>query len=317
MEVLDLNMNAGDDTLTTESGLGAFKIDANGEDGNDVIDGGDAADLLQGGNNNDRIIPDDNPLNTTDVARGDAGDDTMVWNGGDDDDTNDGGDGNDTTEVNGAPQGETFTVKPSTTAGRVRFDRTSQNPALLLNAGGGDDKVHTDKGLAGLIAGEFNGGDGNDLVEGTDSPDRLNGDKGHDVILAKDRAEDLLDCGPGLDLAKVDRRDFLRNCNIIIGGHLKVRVDAKKLAVVNGRAVMPLECAGTKKCKGVVKVRSGGKTLASGKFNIKKRSKTVRLKLNDKGRRLSALGKSVTVHIDAKDTKGNGWRTTQKLKLTR
>ena len=328
MEVLDLNMNAGDDTLTTDSGLGAFKIDAEGGDGNDIIDGGDAADLLQGGNNNDRIIPDDNPLNTRDVARGDAGDDTTVWNGGDDDDDNEGGDGNDTTEVNGATASETFTVKPSTTAGRVRFDRTSTNPApfsieigtterLLLNADDGDDKIRTDKGLAGLIAGEFNGGDGNDLVEGTDSPDRLNGDKGHDVILAKDKAEDLLDCGPGFDLARVDKRDFLRNCNIIIGHRLKVRVDAKKLAVVNGRAVMPLECAGTKKCKGVVKVRSGGKTLASGKFNIKKRSKTVHLKLNDKGRRLSALGKSVTVHIDAKDTKGNGWRTTQQLKLTR
>ena len=328
MEVLDLNMNAGDDTLTTDSGLGAFKIDAEGGDGNDSIDGGDAADLLQGGNNNDRIIPDDNPPNTLDVARGDAGDDTMVWNGGDDNDVNDGGDGNDTTEVNGAPQGETFTVKPSTTAGRVQFDRVSQNPApfsidigtterLLLNANGGDDKVFTRDGLAGLIAGEFNGGDGNDLVEGTDSPDRLNGDKGHDVILAKDKAEDLLDCGPGLDLARVDKRDFLRNCNIIVGGHQKVRVDAKKLAVANGLVAMPLECAGTKKCKGVVKVRSGGKTLASGKFNIKKRSKTVHLKLNDKGRRLSALGKSVSVHIDAKDTKGNGWRTTQKLKLTR
>ena len=36
MEVLDLNMNAGDDTLTTDSGLGAFKIDAEGGDGNDT-----------------------------------------------------------------------------------------------------------------------------------------------------------------------------------------------------------------------------------------------------------------------------------------
>ena len=63
----------------------------------------------------------------------------------------------------------------------MRFDRTSTNPApfsidigtterLLLNANDGDDKIRTDKGLAGLIAGEFNGGDGNDLVEGTDSP---------------------------------------------------------------------------------------------------------------------------------------------------
>ena len=253
---------------------------------------------------------------------------TRCWNGGDDNDVNDGGDGNDTSEVNGAPQGETFTVKPSTTAGRVQFDRVSQNPApfnidigtterLLLNANGGDDKVLTRDGLAGLIAGEFNGGDGNDLVEGTDSPDRLNGDAGHDVILAKDKAEDLLDCGPGFDLARVDKRDFLRNCNIIIGGQEKVRVDAKKLAVANGVVALPLKCAGTKKCKGVVTLRSGGKTLAGGRFDIKKRSKTVHLKLNDKGRRLSSLGRSVSVHIDAKDTKGNGWRTTQTLRLTR
>jgi Ca2+-binding RTX toxin-like protein len=328
VEKLDLNMNAGDDTLVTDGGTPGFALDVDGGDGNDNIDGGDAADLLAGGNGNDRIVPDDNPENTLDTARGDAGDDTMVWNGGDDNDVNDGGDGNDTSEVNGAALPETFTVKPSTTPGRVQFDRVSQNPApfsidigtterLLLNADGGDDKIFTRDGLAGLIAGEFNGGEGNDLVEGTDSPDRLNGDAGHDVINSRDKAEDLLDCGTGFDLAKVDKRDFLRNCNIIIGHRLKVRVDAKKLAVVNGRAVMPLECAGTKKCKGVVKVRSGGKTLAGGKFNIKKRSKTVRLKLTDKGRRLSALGKSVTVHIDAKDTKGNGWRTTQKLKLTR
>ena len=171
----------------------------------------------------------------------------MVWNGGDDDDTNDGGDGNDTTEVNGAPQGETFTVKPSTTAGRVRFDRILQNPApfsidigtterLLLNANGGDDKIRTDKGLAGLIAGEFNGGDDNDLVEGTDSPDRLNGDKGHDVILAKDKAEDLLDCGPASTSRGRQARLPAQHRNIIIGGHLKVRVDAKKLAVANGLA---------------------------------------------------------------------------------
>jgi Ca2+-binding RTX toxin-like protein len=327
-ERLDLNMNAGDDTLTTDPGLGAFRIDAEGGDGNDVIDGGDAADLLQGGNNNDRIIPDDNPLNTLDDARGDAGDDTIVWNGGDDNDRNEGGEGNDTSEVNGAPQGETFTVKPSTTPGRVQFDRVSQNPApfsidigtterLLLNAGGGDDKVFTRNGLAGLIAGEFNGGDGNDFVEGTDSPDRLNGDAGHDVINSRDKAEDLVDCGRDFDVAKIDKLDFVRGCNLVFGGHLKVRVDAKKLAVVKGFAMMPLKCAGTKACKGNVRIVKGGKTLASGKFNIKKRTKTVRVKLNGKGRRLSVLGKSVSVHIDAKDTKGNGWRTTQKLKLTR
>jgi Ca2+-binding RTX toxin-like protein len=329
MEVLDLNMNAGDDTLSTDSGLGAFKIDAEGGDGDDRIDGGDAADLLSGGNGNDRIVPDDNPAGTRDVARGDAGDDTTVWNGGDDDDINDGGDGNDTSEVNGANADERFTLEPSATAGRVAFDRTSDNPApfsidigtterMLLNANGGDDKLLGSKGLAGLIAAEFNGGDGNDAIRGTDAEDRLNGDKGHDVINSRDKAEDLVDCGPGLDLARVDKRDFLRNCNLVLGGHLKVRVAAKKVDVANGIAALPLKCAGTKACKGTLRLRHDGNTLASGKFKINNRSKVVRLDLNRKGLRLLAGGdRSVRVQIDAKDKKGNGWRATQKLTLTR
>jgi Ca2+-binding RTX toxin-like protein len=331
-ERLDLNMNAGNDTLITDPGLPAFKIDAEGGDGNDAIDGGDAADLLSGGNGDDRIVPDDNPDGTVDVARGDAGNDTIVWNGGDDNDTNDGGDGEDTSEVNGAPAGERFTVKPSATAGRVQFDRVSTNPApfsidigttarLLLNAAGGNDSIDTRKGLAGLIKGEFNGGDGNDSIEGTDAADRLNGDKGNDVINSRDKAEDLVDCGAGFDLAFVDRRDFLRNCNLVLGGHLRVKVGAKKVAVAGDVAALPLNCAGTKRCKGTVRLRDAGKTLGSAKFNITKRSKTVQLKLNGKGRRLlagaPAKGESVSVQIDARDANGNGWRTTKKVTLTR
>ena len=60
-------------------------------------------------------MPDDNPAGTRDDARGDAGNDTIIWNGGDDDDLNDGGDGDDTSHVNGATANETFTVKPCAT----------------------------------------------------------------------------------------------------------------------------------------------------------------------------------------------------------
>ena len=70
--------------------------------GNDNLDGGDGADLIAGEAGNDTITPDDNPLNTRDVALGGDGDDAMIWNGGDDDDVNDGGAGNDTVTVNGA-----------------------------------------------------------------------------------------------------------------------------------------------------------------------------------------------------------------------
>ena len=251
-ERLDLNMNAGDDTVTADNGLPTtFVLDVEGADGNDNIDGGDAADLLSGGNGDDRIVPDDNPLGTRDVARGDAGNDTITWNGGDDDDINDGGDGDDTSVVNGATAAETFTIKPSATAGRVAFDRTSTNPAafsvdigtterLLLNANGGDDRILGAKGLAGLIKTTLNGEDGNDAIRGTDAEDRINGGKGHDIVNSRDKAEDLVDCGTGLDLASVDRRDFLRNCNIVIGGHLRVRLADKTIAAAGDTVALPL-----------------------------------------------------------------------------
>jgi Ca2+-binding RTX toxin-like protein len=329
-EVLDLNMNAGDDTVTADTGFALPALDVDGADGNDTIDGSDAADTLAGGNGDDKIVPDDNPLGTRDVARGDAGNDTITWNGGDDDDINDGGDGNDTSVVNGATAAERFTIKPSTTAGRVAFDRTSTNPAafsvdigttelLRLNANAGDDVIKGFKGLDGLIETELNAGDGNDRVRGTDAEDRINGEKGNDIVNSRDKAEDLLDCGPGFDLAFVDRRDFLRNCNLIIGGHLRVRVGDKSLDAVGGLAALPLKCAGTNRCKGTVRLRRAGKTLGSAKFNIKHKSKTVHLKLNRRALRLlahaPAKGYKVKVQIDAKDRRGNGWRTTSKATL--
>ena len=72
------------------------------------------ADRLNGGDGDDRITPNDNPAPPNavvrDDARGDAGNDTIVWNGGDDDDLNEGGPGLDTIQVNGAAANETFTV---------------------------------------------------------------------------------------------------------------------------------------------------------------------------------------------------------------
>jgi Ca2+-binding RTX toxin-like protein len=333
-ERLDLNANAGDDTVTADAGFPGFSLDVEGGDGNDSIDGGDAADVLSGGAGNDRIVPDDNPAGTRDVARGDAGDDTIVWNPGDDDDVNDGGDGNDTSEVNGGSQGERFTVNPSATAGRVSFDRTGPNPPgpfnidigttelLRLNAGGGDDTITGAKdGLAGLIVAELNGDDGKDVIRGTDAADRLNGGAGPDLIRARDKAADAVDCGTGFDVALVDRRDDVRNCNIALGGGLKVRVPAGALVAADGAVALRLKCVGTRRCTGVVRLVRNGRTLATKRFAITRRSKTVRLKLNRRGRRLVAgapvRGRLVGVRIDARDGDGNGWRTTVRRRLKR
>jgi Ca2+-binding RTX toxin-like protein len=329
-EKLDLNMNGGDDAVTSDGDIAPFSLDVEGGDGLDTIDGGNGADTLSGGNDNDRIVPDDNPAGTRDIARGDAGNDTIVWNGGDDDDINDGGDGDDTSVVNGAPADERFTIKPSTTAGRVQFDRTSQNPApfnidigttehLQLNANAGDDVIKGFAGLSGLIETELNGEDGDDIIRGTDSEDRINGGKGEDIVNSVDKAEDLIDCGTGFDLALVDRRDFLRNCNIVLGGLLRVRVPQRSLIADHGVAALTLKCAGTKRCSGTARVRRGGKTLGTAKFNITSRSKTVKLHLNGRGERLMAnapaKGYKASLQIDAKDARGNGWRSNTRVKL--
>jgi Ca2+-binding RTX toxin-like protein len=329
-ERLDLNMNAGDDTLTADPGFDPnFKLDVEGGDGNDSLDGGDAADLLAGGEGDDRIVGDDNPLGTRDDVRGDGGNDTMVWNPGDDDDINEGGAGNDTAEVNGAGGAERFSVKPSAVAGRVSFDRNDPTPfnvdigtteALRLNAGGGDDRIAGSKGLAGLISSTFNGDDGNDRITGTDGEDALAGGKGHDLIKARDKAEDTVDCGSGLDLAIVDKRDFLRGCDIVAGGLLRVKPVGKLIHVAGGGAVVKLRCVATKGCKGKVRLRRAGKTLAAGSFRMDRgKADKVRLKLNRRGRRVlagaSAKRIGAKLQIDARDANGNGWRTTARVKL--
>ena len=294
-ERLDLNMSGGDDSVTADPGIGAgFKLDVDGGDGNDSIDGGDAADLLHGGTGNDRIAGDNNPLATRDEAYGDAGDDTMHVE----------------PRRRGRPQrgrrrrrhrprstaaaaARTSASRRRRTAGRVSFDRTGPSPtpgpfnvnigtteSLVLNAAAGDDTIKGSKGLAGLIKSTFNGDDGNDRIKGTDGEDRLTGGKGLDLIKAHDKAEDTVDCAGGLDLAIVDRRDFLRGCEIVIGGALRVKAVGKLAHVSGGRSAVTLKCVKTKGCDGTVRVRHRGKTLAAGKFKMDRKEKdTVRLKL--------------------------------------
>jgi len=327
-ESLRLTMNDGNDSMVATGVIAPFKLDIDAGAGNDTIDSGDGADLLEGGEGNDSIAPDDNPADTLDVARGGNGDDTITWNGGDDNDVNDGGAGNDTSVVNGATAAERFTIKPGA-PGRVQFDRTNANPGpfsidigttelLRLNANDGDDVIKGFKGLQGLIETELNGEGDDDQIRGTDAEDRINAGKGLDLVNSVDRAEDLVDCGTGFDIALVDRRDFLRNCNVVIGGLLRVKAPKSAVVSDNGVAALRLKCAGTKKCKGVAKLRSGGKTLGSARFNIKSGKQSVDVKLNGKGKALMAKSASkhrVKLQIDAKDSNGNGWRSTSRLTL--
>jgi Ca2+-binding RTX toxin-like protein len=335
-EKLDLNAGGGDDIVNAGNGLQAlaFALDIDGGDLNDVIDGGDGADLIDGAAGDDQIAADNNPLNTRDNVRGGPGNDTMTWNPGDGDDVNEGGDDNDTVVVNGGSVDEDFRVRPSSTPGRVSFDRTGPTPPgpfnidigtsenLVLNAGAGNDPIKGSKGLAGLIDSTFNGDDGEDRIKGTDGEDLLSGGKGGDLIRSRDKAADQVEGDGGFDIAFVDKRDTVRGVEIVLGGRLKVKVNAKSVDVTGGTASLTLKCVATKRCKGVVKLRHDGRTLATAKFKMgKKKSQTVRLKLKKRGLRLLAnapkKGLKVKLRIDAKDAAGNGWRTDSGLRLKR
>jgi Ca2+-binding RTX toxin-like protein len=334
-ERLDMNANGGDDTFTAENGLaGLIALDVDGGANNDILTGGDGADLIEGGDGNDTIVPGRNPEGTTDDARGGAGDDSITWNPGQGNDLNEGGEGNDVTVVNGGGGGEQFTVKPSTIAGKVRFDRTGPSPTpgpffieigtsenLLLNAGAGNDEIKGFPGLAGLIKSTFNGQDGNDEIRGTDGEDLLSGGNGFDLIRANDKAADQVECDGGIDLARVDRRDTVRGCELVLGGRLRVTTAAKSLNVSGGGAALKLKCVATQRCRGVAALRRGNRTLASARFAMgKNKTQVVKLKLTAAGRRtlsrvkFGSKGLRVQLRIDAKDSRGNGWRSTANLR---
>src|SRR5215207_9503655 len=311
-----------------------ISVDVEGGAGDDTITGSDIDDDLFGGGDDDRIIGGKNPAGTRDNAVGGDGDDTLVWNPGDGDDINEGGAGIDTIEVNGGGGGEQFTVKPSATAGRVAFDRTGPTPPgpfnldigtaerLVLNAGAGDDRITGANGLAGLISSTFNGDDGNDRITGTDGADRLFGGKGNDVIRSRDKRADRVSCGAGFDIARVDRRDRVSGCEVVLGGRLRVRLIGKTANVTRGRAALRLRCVATRRCSGTVRLLRGGRRLGSVRFKAtRRRAKTVRVRLNRRGRRLVARaprrGVRITAQINARDGAGNGWRTTTRVRLRR
>jgi Ca2+-binding RTX toxin-like protein len=237
----------------------------------------------------------------------------------------DGGDGNDATTVNGTDAAERYSVEPSATAGRVALQRTDPAPfladlgaveSLVLNAAGGNDRIKGGTGLAGLIKSTLNGDGGSDKITGTDGADALSGGKGFDLINARDKAEDTVDCASGFDFALVDRRDFLRGCEVVLGGALKVKQVGKLRELAGGGAAVKLRCVGTARCRGIARLQRGGKTLATGKFRMARgKTDTVRLKYTKRGARLLAKGGRAKLVVDSQDARGNGWRTTARVRV--
>jgi Ca2+-binding RTX toxin-like protein len=353
-ETLDLNANGGDDTLTTANGALGIGLDIDGGDGNDTLDGGDAPDLLAGGNGDDRIIGDNNAAGTRDVSRGDAGNDTLVWNPGDGDDVNEGGEGSDTIEVNGGGGGEVFEVKASTVPGRVAFDRTGPTPPgpfnldigtserLDLNANGGDDSLNA-AGVASGLAGwtiDAEGGDGNDNLAGaSQAVDLLSGGAGADTLRSRDQSADTLSGGSEVDSAVVDAQDTV-NADVenvdreqAQGGVQPPAPDppaqdtaapvvkvSKKAISVNRNRVAAVRVTGPagEDSTVTVKLRRKGKLLGSKSIALDAgESKLVRIKLSRKAFALLKQRDRLQVNaiVTAEDAAGNTRKRTVAITL--
>jgi Ca2+-binding RTX toxin-like protein len=333
-ETLDLNTGGGDDSLTTANGALGIALDVDGGDGNDTLDGGDGPDLISGAAGDDRILGDNNPAGTRDVSRGDAGNDTLVWNPGDGDDVNEGGDGSDTIEVNGGGGGEVFEVKASATPGRVAFDRTGPNPPgpfnldigsserLDLNANGGDDSLNAAgpvPGLAGWTI-DAEGGDGNDTLAGAaQAIDLLSGGAGADTLRSRDQSADSLAGGSEVDTAVVDALDAV-NGDIEIVDREQPPVEdevapvvktSKKAVTVNRRRVAAIRLtspSGEESAEVTVQLRRKGKLLGRKAIELDGgESKLVKVKLS---RKVFALLKDrgqlrVKAIVTAEDEAGN------------
>lgn len=87
--------------------------------------------------------------------------------------------------------------------GRLGSDR--------LDGGPGDDVLEGGRGNDRLM-----GGAGNDSANGGIGSDRLAGGPGNDRLVSVDGHRDTVDCGPGRDVAFVDRADRVRGCEQVV-----------------------------------------------------------------------------------------------------
>jgi RTX calcium-binding nonapeptide repeat (4 copies)/WD40-like Beta Propeller Repeat len=94
--------------------------------------------------------------------------------------------------------------------GTPRADRLiGANYVDIIRGLAGNDRIFARRGQDSI-----DGGSGNDRLFGGPGIDTINGDSGADVIDARDTSRDIIDCGAGIDVALVDSRDLVRNCEV-------------------------------------------------------------------------------------------------------
>jgi hypothetical protein len=91
-----------------------------------------------------------------------------------------------------------------------------------LSGGIGNDRLYGDAGNDHLEGGvgkdTLSGGDGDDQLLPGPGTDHVNAGRGNDSVSARDGVRDVIDCGPGRDSARIDRRDRVRGCEQVSRG---------------------------------------------------------------------------------------------------
>jgi Ca2+-binding RTX toxin-like protein len=205
------------DNISAAADLTVVAHTITGNDGDDTLTGGDAADILNGGKGNDTLTGGlgDDTLN------GNDGDDTLIGgadndilNGNDGDDVLQGGTGNDT--LNGGKGSDTADYSDRVAAVTVDLDGSktlaqvgvagekdiinpSASSADVENLrGGGANDILTGNGVANIIW----GGGGNDTIRGGNGNDSLYGELGADDIDGQN-GDDYIVGGGGIDTSLV------------------------------------------------------------------------------------------------------------------
>ena len=124
----------------------------------------------------------------------------------------------------------TFADKPLLRSGGPGNDTLSGGPGNDNIFGGpGNDRISGGRGNDILSGGRGNdvisggpgndtlsGGPGNDVIYGGPGNNTIHGGPGTDTIHARDGHRDVVDCGPGRDVAFVDPVDLVRGCERVI-----------------------------------------------------------------------------------------------------
>ncbi|HKF85425.1 MAG TPA: calcium-binding protein, partial [Candidatus Limnocylindrales bacterium] len=215
-----LNGGAGPDTLAGGGGSDTIA----GEGGDDVVTGGTGLDTISGGAGDDTLDGSQPVLVGADGAdriEGDSGDDSLsggpgndMLDGGRGSDRLSGGAGVDSVDYRGARRAVTVTLDGAANDG-VAGERDDVRGDVEGVRGGAEEDTQT--GNAG--SNPLSGGSGEDYLDGGRGSDDLRGGAGDDTVRSRDGRRDAVRCGPGNDLAIVDRRDVVRSdCELMERG---------------------------------------------------------------------------------------------------